>query len=412
MVNDNMKIGYFIGHFPYINLVNTPDYIKDYAHGGTEIAAYNLAINMAKRGHIIEVFTTSIDSRDSIELYPNMRIHRNPTSFKIASANPSFKLIYKPLNYDLDIIHAHSPIPYSDLPALLYAKRKNVPFVLTYQFDAQETGGSFMRNTGVGLYNKLFIHRVLDSAETIIATTESYANESPFLKGYKDKIVVIPNGINIEEVTTNHTKVECRKRLGLPEESDIILFFGSLVPYKGPDVLLKAFKYLKEKFPSAKLIFAGRGQMHAELLSLSKKLDLDNEVIFTGFVEEENKPLYFKASDIFCLPSINMAESFGIVNLEAMASGIPIVASDLGGIPDIVKDGVNGLLSTPGDIQNLADTLTSLMADAHLRRELGNNGKKLAVHYSWDEIADKTEQLYREILEGTDISGLLIKKSQ
>ena len=122
-----MKIGYFIGHFPYINLVNTPNYIKDYAHGGTEIAAYNLAINMAKRGNEIDVFTTSIDSRESIEIYPNMRIHRNPTSFKIASANASFKLIYKPLNYDLDIVHAHSPIPYSDIPALFMQSVRKYP---------------------------------------------------------------------------------------------------------------------------------------------------------------------------------------------------------------------------------------------------------------------------------------------
>ena len=240
-----MKIGYFIGHFPYINMVNKPDYIKAYAHGGTEIAAYSLAVQMAKRGNEIDVFTTSIDSRNSLEIYSNMRIHRYATSFKIASANASFKLIYKPLNYELDIIHAHSPIPYSDLPALLYAKRKNVPFVLTYQFDGQETGGSFMRNTGVSVYNRFFINKVLGSAEVIIATTKSYADESPFLKHYKDKIVVIPNGINIEEVTTTLTQEESRNKLGLPIGSQIILFFGSLVPYKGPDILLKAFKIMQ-----------------------------------------------------------------------------------------------------------------------------------------------------------------------
>ncbi|MGB8232555.1 MAG: glycosyltransferase, partial [Methanobacterium sp.] len=298
-----MKIGYFIGHFPYINLINTPNYIKNYAHGGTEIAAYNLAINMAKRGNEIDVFTTSIDSRESIEIYPNMRIHRNPTSFKIASANASFKLIYKPLNYDLDIVHAHSPIPYSDIPALLYAKRKKVPFILTYQFDGQSTGGSFMRNAGVGFYNKFFINKVLSSADVIIATTEAYANESPFLKGYKDKIVIIPNGINIEEVTTVHTQEESRNMLGLPVDAPIILFFGSLVRYKGPDVLLKAFKTVKKEFPMVKLIFAGRGEMFDELSNQALKLDLVNDVIFTGFVEEDKKPLYFKAADIFCLPS-------------------------------------------------------------------------------------------------------------
>ena len=86
---------------------------------------------------------------------------------------------------NLDIVHAHSPIPYSDLPALLYAKRKKVPLILTYQFDGQETGGSFVRNAGVSVYNKFFIDRVMEAAEVIIATTQSYANESPYLKRYK-----------------------------------------------------------------------------------------------------------------------------------------------------------------------------------------------------------------------------------
>ena len=394
-----MKIGYFIGHFPYTKLVNTSNYIKDYAHGGTEIAAYNLAVQMAKRGNEIDVFTTSINSKNSLEIYPNMRVHRYATSLKIASANASFKLIYKPLNYDLDIIHAHSPIPYSDLPALLYAKRNNVPLVLTYQFDGQATGGSFMRNTGVSVYNKFFINRVLGSAEVIIATTKSYANESPFLKHYKDKIVVIPNGINIEEVTTTFTQEESRIKLGLPLDTQIILFFGSLVPYKGPDILLKAFKIIKKEFPGVKLIFAGRGQMLDELCDLTKNFNLKDDVIFLGFVDEDKKPLYYKASDIFCLPSTTMAESFGIVNLEAMASGIPIVGSNLGGIPDIVKDGENGLLAKPCDHQSLADALLCLLKNEDIRKKMGDKGRELVKDYSWDIIAKETEQLYRSILE-------------
>jgi glycosyltransferase involved in cell wall biosynthesis len=394
-----MKIGYFIGHFPYIDLVNTSDYIEDYAHGGTEIAAYNLAVQMAKRGNDIDVFTTSINSKNSIEIYPHMRVHRYATSFKIASANASFKLIYKPLNYDLDIVHAHSPIPYSDLPALMYAKRKKVPFILTYQFDGQETGGSFMRNTGVSIYNKVFINRVLDSAEVIIATTRSYAEDSPFLKNYLDKIVVIPNGINIEEVTTTLTKEESRIKLGLPIETKIILFFGSLVPYKGPDILLKAFKLIKKEFPEVKLIFAGRGQMLDELRDMAKKFDLEDDVIFLGFVEEEKKALYYKSADIFCLPSTNMAESFGIVNLEAMTSGIPIVGSNLGGIPDIIEEGENGLLAKPCDHQSLANALLRLLKDEDLRQRMGNHGMKMVADYSWDKIAKETENLYKNILD-------------
>jgi glycosyltransferase involved in cell wall biosynthesis len=393
-----MRIGYFVGHFPYPNLVNTHDYIKKYAHGGTEIAAYNLAVNMANRGNLVDVFTTSIDSKSSVELYPNMKIHRHGTSMKIASANPSIKLIYNPLNYDVDIVHAHSPIPYSDLPALLYSKRKKLPFILTYQFDGVETGGSFARNAGVSLYNKLFIHRVLDAADAIIATTKSYAKESPFLRNYLDKIVIIPNGINIGEVTTPLTKEKSREILGLPQNSEIILFFGSLVEYKGPDILLKAFKLVKKNVPSAKLIFAGRGHMDNQLKESAKQMNISEDVIFTGFVEDNLKPLYYKAADIFCLPSTTLAESFGIVNLEAMAAGIPIVSSDLGGIPDIVKNGENGLLAQPYDIEMVAEKLLILLKDEDIRRKMGADGKNKVKDYSWKEVASKTEQLYKTMI--------------
>ena len=139
--------------------------------------------------------------------------------------------------------------------------------------------------------------------------------------------------------------------------------------------------------------------MFDELNNHALKLNLVNDVIFTGFVEEDKKPLYFKAADIFCLPSTTMAESFGIVNLEAMASGIPIVASNLGGIPDIVKHGVNGLLAEPGNDQNLADNLLCLLKDEDIRKKFGDQGKKLVRNFSWDEIAMKTEELYLDILD-------------
>lgn len=394
-----MKIGYFVGHFPYPDLVNTPDYITKYAHGGTEIAAYNLAVNMAKRGNMIDVFTTSIDSKNSVEIYPNMKVHRHATSLKIASANPSIKLIYNPLNYDMDIVHAHSPIPYSDIPALIYAKRKKLPFLLTYQFDGIETGGSFARNAGVSLYNKLFIHKVLDYADVIIATTKSYAHESPFLKGYLDKIVVIPNGIDIEEVTTPLNRHKSREILNLPEDQKIILFFGSLVEYKGPDVLIKAFKQVKMEYSDVKLIFAGRGPMMDGLKIMAKQMGLLEEVIFTGFVEDDIKALYYKAADIFCLPSTTMAESFGIVNLEAMAAGIPIVSSDLGGIPDIVKHGENGLLAKPNNVNMVAENLLKLLEDDDLSKKMGETGLKMVKNYSWDKITLETENLYKKILE-------------
>lgn len=376
--------------------VNDTNYIKEYAHGGTEIAAYYLAVEMAKSNKV-DIFTTSIDSKDSFERLKNMDIHRYGTNFRIASANVALNLVFKPLKYDLEVVHAHSPIPYSDLPALLYAKRKKVPFVLTYQYDGQETGGSLIRNTGVSVYNKYLLNKVLDYADIIIATTKAYANESEFLREYTDKITLIPNGINIEDFNISYSKEECRNKLGLSADKNIILFLGSLVPYKGPDILLKAFSAVKKEIPDVELVFAGRGEMHEELVKLSKKLNIEENVKFSGFVDEDLKPVYYRAADIFCLPSTNMGESFGIVNLEAMACGIPIISSKLGGIPDIVKDMENGILVKPGDSKSLADAMIFLLENEDIRKKMGTDGRKKVEEYSWEKIAEKTEDVYKRL---------------
>jgi len=393
-----MKVGYFIGHFPYMDLVNDASYTKAYAHGGTEIAAYYLALEMAKKGNNVHVFTSSIDYRDSDEIEKDMKIHRYGTNFKIASANVALKLINKPLKYNLDIVHSHSPIPYSDLPAMFYAKKKKVPYVLTYQFDGQETGGSFVRNTGVKVYNRYLLKKVLNYADMIIATTQSYAKESMFLRYYQDKITIIPNGINIEEFNRGYSKEECRKKLGLPTDKHIILFFGSLVAYKGPDILLRAFSMVKNSISDVQLVFAGRGEMLEELKIISRKFNLERDITFAGFVSEDLKPLYYTAADIFCLPSTNLGESFGIVNLEAIACGTPVVSTRLGGIPDVIEEGKNGLLAEPNNEKSLAEKLIQLLEDDDLARKMGDYGKQKVNDYSWERIAEKTEDVYKELI--------------
>ncbi|PKL71119.1 MAG: glycosyltransferase family 1 protein, partial [Methanobacteriales archaeon HGW-Methanobacteriales-2] len=189
---------------------------------------------------------------------------------------------------------------------------------------------------------------------------------------------------------------EARQKLNLPLEGDLILFFGSLVPYKGPEVLIKALKLLEHK--SAHVVFAGRGPMEMDLRQLSQELGVENQVIFAGFVPEELKKYYYRAADIFCLPSVTMAESFGIVNLEAMASSLPVVASRLGGLPEVVRNGENGLLVEPKVVGDLASKLSLLLENPTLRHKLGKNGRKIAENYNWDRVVDLIHKIYEEVL--------------
>lgn len=391
-----MKIGYFVGHFPYMDSLNDPDYYKKYAHGGTEIAACNLAVNMAKK-HEVSIFTTSMNAKDSIDTLGDIKIYRYSNVVTYSSTNLTLGMFYKPLSHELDIVHAHYNVPYSEYSALRYAKKKKVPFVITYHNDAQESGGSFIRNLVTKIYNKNVVKRALDGADTIIATSTAYIDESTLLGDYKDKIEVIPNGINLKEFEILLSSAECRSKLDLPSDKKIILFFGNIVIYKGPYILLKAISIIKNQFKDFIVVFAGRGPMQEELIKMAQKLGVEKNIRFTGYVDDELKPLYFKSADIFCLPSINTAEAFGIVNLEAMACGLPIVSTRLGGIPDVVEDGKNGLLAEPGDEKSLADALIYLMQNEDIAKKMGNYGKIKVQDYSWEKIAEKTERIYKEL---------------
>lgn len=215
---------------------------------------------------------------------------------------------------------------------------------------------------------------------------------------YRDKIVVISNGMNIKDFDIPYSREQCREKLGLPLDGGLILFVGSLTPYKGPDILVRAMTKVINGVPDIKLVFVGSGKMESELKGLAKRLNVDKCIKFAGFVEEDLKHLYYKATDVFCLPSTMSTESFGIVNLEAMACGVPVVASKIGGIPDVVKDGENGLLVPPTDSEALADAMIYLLENEEVREKMGKKGREKVGDYSWGRIAKETEKVYEGLI--------------
>jgi glycosyltransferase involved in cell wall biosynthesis len=352
---------------------------------------------MAKKGHDINVFTTSIDSNDCIEEYDNLTVYRYGTNFRLESANIALNLFKKPIMHDLDLVHAHVGVPPASVAAMYYAKKKNKPLVVTYHGDAQESFGSLKRRIAVSFYNKFVLGNIFSSSNVIITPSEYYINESRFLKKFKNKIVSIPNGIDIMKFDIPYTKEECRTALGYSQKDAIILFMGQLTPYKGPDILLKAVPKMLKHHSDLKIIFVGRGEMADSLILTSKKLGIENHVKFEGFVSEESKPLYYRASDIFVLPSPIKMEVFPIVFLEASASGLPLVVSDLHTFKCFVEDGYNGFITEIGNEDKLAESIIYLLDNDILRRYMGCNARKKVAGYSWDIITERLEQLYRRV---------------
>ena len=385
-----MKISYFITHFPYKNKTIN----ERYSVGGAEAVVYNLASFLAQKGHKISIFTTSANSKSEIEECNGVTVYRYRTNIRVASGKFSLGLLKNIVKYPADLVHVHISVPIGDIAGWLCARRNKKPLVVTSHLDMGSYSGIICKPFDY-LYYKL-ADKILSDADVIITPSEHYANED-LLRKYKEKVNVISNGINIRDFDIKYSKDECRDKIGLSANEEVMLFVGNLESRKGLDILIKAMHKIVKNTQDTKLVLIGIGSMKNGLKSLAEKLGIIEHIKFAGFVDESEKVSYYKSADIFVLPSLY--EVFGIVNLEAMACGVPIVASNVGGIPDVVKDGENGLLVPPSNSEALADAIIYLLENEDVREKMGNNGREKIKDYSWGRIANETEKVYDEVLK-------------
>ncbi len=291
-----------------------------------------------------------------------------------------------------DIVHIHGVThpPSPVVGVLLWIFFGEIPLILTAH-GIYEIEISHEKHRGTGIkrkVNNFIADKVIACVPYIIAVSQSVKNliaQKPH-----SKIYVIPNGINFQEI--RNAKI-CN-HIGVKHPS--IFFIGRLVGIKGVDILLKAVLIIKKKIPDVYVYIAGIGPLEKELKELAKKLNVEENVDFLGFVSENEKWFYLKSSDLCVFPS--RYEPFGIVLLEAMVCGKAIIASNVGGIPDIIDTGKTGLLFECDDINDLAKKIIYLLQNKMLRDKMGEAGKKKAKEFSWDNIAEKTAELYGVVL--------------
>jgi glycosyltransferase involved in cell wall biosynthesis len=303
------------------------------------------------------------------------------------------------MKYDVDIVHIHNTTAPGVIAGMIYAKKKRKPIVVTHHGAEKFSNfGSVIRRISVFLYVNFLVDKIFSYADAIICPSAYFINDSRYLKKYKEKIKIVPNGINLDAFNIPISKEECRKKLKLPSETDIILFLGALIPKKAPDILLRAMSKIVKKRSDVILILAGSGIMRENLEKLSEKMGIKNNIKFVGFVEEYLKPLYYKAADIFVLPSTMSTEVFPIVLLEASASGLPMIVSDLNTFRCIIEERYNGLFAKRKNEENLADVIIYLLENKDIQKEMGKNAKKKVRDYSWEKIAEKTEKVYTDLI--------------
>ena len=285
-----------------------------------------------------------------------------------------------------DIVHLHFPNPMGDVSYLFSGK---APLVISYHADV------IRQRRFLPLYKPL-LNAVFRRAQRILAASDEYVASSPVLTQYKDRCTVVPYGVDLKafELTDTERLVVEQRRAAAGEGT--VLFVGVLRPYKGVDVLLRAMARVK-----AKLVVVGRGPNRLELSSTAARLGLSNRVSFLGEVSDSERRILLHSCDVFVLPSIDRREAFGLAQLEAMACGRPVIATDLPGVRSVNLNQVTGLIVPPNDSDALAAALQRLLGDERLRQTLGNAAKRRAeLEFSSDRMVRRVQQVYEEVLGG------------
>lgn len=362
--------------------------------GGIGNSCYNLSLELGRLGHEVTVFTSNCLENG----YPY------PEEFKVKRLRPLIKYgnssvlpgLLRIKNFD--IIHLHSPFPGGAEFVCLNSNFRKIPYVTTYHMDV----------IGKGLVNLFFKiyslpqYIILKRARKIIVTSKDYALHSRIKsiinERKKEDIIEIPLGVNTSIFNPKLKNKKLKDTLGIKNEK-VILFVGALDKahyFKGVDILIKSFSKIKNR--NAKLIIVGEGDLKTYYMDIARKLKVSENVIFIGGCGAD-LPKYYSLADFVVLPSIDMGEAFGIVLVEAMACGKPVIASDLPGVRTVVENGRNGFLVRPGDVEDLLSKMDSLLESTALRKRFGDNGrKKVEEKYDWKKIAKTLIRVYKKSL--------------
>ncbi len=365
---------------------------KDYypVLGGIENHIRVLAEGLRARGVDVGVLVTNTTGQTVKETIGGVPVVKTARQVNVSSAPvslPFFSWVHR-LEADADIAHAHMPYPPGEVAHLLRGRARR--FVVTYHSD-------IVRQRVLGALYRPFLWQVLRQARLIAVSNPVYIQDSPFLRRYAEKCRVIHFGLNLDRFAATPEieaqAAEWRARYG---NRPLLLFVGRLRHYKGVNVLIEAMQQL----PQATALIVGVGPMAEEWQQQAAAAGLNDRVHFLGEQPDPAVLALYHAADIFVLPSTNRAETFGIVQLEAMACGRPVICTELGtGTSYVNQDGVTGLVVPSNDASALAAAVRRLLEDPALRARMGAAGQQRAqTEFSIDAMLDRTLDFYREAL--------------
>ncbi len=312
------------------------------------------------------------------------------TYFSVPLA-PRFPFLMRSMAHNADILHFHLPYPLADVSYLLVRPRKRI--VVWWHSE-------IVRPKQLSKLYKPFLAMFLKKADRIIVAAPQLVSGSPFLSRFREKCTVIPIGINARHFDTTPEVEKKAEQIRQKFGPTIVLFIGRLIYYKGVEYLIEAMEKLRD--PDAKLLIIGEGRLKSGLQTFAAERGIADRVVFLGEVSNEEVVAYCHACRMLVLPSVASTEAFGIVQLEAMACGRPVISTDLPtGVTYVNLHGKTGLIVRPKDSDAIAEAISMLLCDSALADKYGETGRqRVAREFTVEGMLRDVLSVYREVLNG------------
>lgn len=369
--------------------------------GGLARHVYDLACTLAAAGDEVHVITCPAADHGIYILDQGVHVHRIHSDIltakkfmewvhqlNIAMLEMSSKLVDVLGSFDL--VHAHDWLV--GTAASQICDKYKLPLVATIH--ATEHGRNKGLHTDLQRHINMLEEELANRATMIIGCSRYMGHEiAELLHHPTNKTRIIPNGVVLDNIISNLKS--------LPQHSSkerTLVFLGRLVPEKGVQVLISALPLILQQIGSVNLVIAGKGSYQTELANLAHHLDVADKVNFVGFINDSDRNRLLHQATVAIFPSLY--EPFGIVALEAMAAGVPVVVSDTGGLQDIIEHGVDGYLTPPGDAYMLAHYVTELIKNPELAQHFTRRARRsVTTKFNWQQIAANTLEVYDKAIK-------------
>jgi len=361
--------------------------------GGSGVVATELGLELSKRGHEIHFITYSQPVRLDL-LGNNVHYHEvNVPEYPLFLYQPyelalSSKLVDMVKLHQIEVLHVHYAIPhaYAAYMAKQMLKEDNIdlPIVTTLH-------GTDITLVGSHPFYKPAVTFSINKSDMVTSVSQSLKEDTERLFNIKKEIRVVPNFIDLNKYEPKFT--DCQRDLMATEKERIVTHISNFREVKQIPDVIRIFNEIQKQMP-AKLMMVGEGPERKPAEDLCDTLGISDKVVFFGNSNEIDKILCF--SDLFLLPS--RTESFGLAALEAMASGVPVISSNTGGIPEVNIEGVTGFLSDVGDIKSMSENAIYILSDVERLQKFKVHAKKASSKFGIAEVVPMYEDIYRETI--------------